>query len=91
MITQQLTLMPVFSHCRRVKLADTLETDFSLRLVTDDRKYSKGGQCSIQCVRGVTANTTATTTTTPLTTKSNPEADLLLFRLYHLVPLQSAE
>ena len=88
MITQQLTLMPVFSHCRRVKLADTLESDFTLRLVTDDRKYSKGGQCSIQCVRGATANTT---TATPSTTKSNPEADLLLFRLSHLVPLQSAE
>ena len=91
-------MLPVFSHCRRVKLADTLETDFTLRLVTDDRKYSKGGQCSIQCVRGVTANTNNTTTTattvttaTTSTTKSNPEADLLLFRLSHLVPLQSAE
>ena len=68
--------IPLFSHCRRVRLADTLESDFSLRLVTDGRKYSKGGRCSIQCLSGVPTNTSTTSTSTS-TTKSNPEADLL--------------
>ena len=63
-------MFQVESHLETLtQLTASTKKNFSIEVVTDGKKHSRGGLCKIRCTEG--GNPTTTTTTTAVPTTSN--------------------